>query len=194
MKKLLAIIAAASLVLAMTACGTTKDAGSSVTQGGAAVDSEGNEIKGTTIDGAGKEVDMNKLEGDYLAIEPNADGQSDGEIGNYYVSIDEAKIVETEGSKILVVAFTYKNNSSQPAAFSNLFTVDTTQNQTKIMPAVVNMDGINVLSGVEMIDPAQKTRVQKTYFITDEETPVEVAVYKYGEATGETVKKTFKLK
>lgn len=193
MKKLLAIIAAMSLVLAMTACGNT-DAGTSVTQGGAAVDADGNEIKGSTIDGAGKEVDMDKLEGQTLAIDENVDRKPKGDIGNYYVSIDEAKVVETEESKILVVAFTYENNSSEPAAFSNVFSVETTQNQAKVMPGVVNLDGINVLSGVEIIDPGQKTKVQKTYFLTDEENPVEVMVYKYGESTGDAVKKIFKLK
>lgn len=193
MKKILAIIAAMSLVLAMTACGKN-DAGSSVTQGGAAVDADGNEIKGTTIDGAGKEVDMDKIEGEELKADENADINPKGDIGSYYVSVDEAKVFETEESKILVIAFTYENNSSEPAAFSNVFSVDVTQGDGKMMPAVVNKDGINVLSGVEIIDPGQKTKVQKTYFITDEETPVEVMVYKYGEPSGDAVKKTFKLK
>ena len=193
MKKILAIIAAMSLVLSMAACGTN-DAGRSVTQGGAAVDAEGNEIKGTTIDGAGKEVDMDKIDGEALKIDENAGGQPEGDIGSYYVSVDEAKVLKAEESKILVVSFTYENNSSEPAAFSNVFSVEVTQSAGKMMPTVVNKDGINVLSGVEIIDPGKKTKVQKTYLITDEETPVDVMVYKYGEPSGDVINKTFKLK
>lgn len=193
MKKLLAILAAASLVLTMTACGNSGDAGSSVTQGGAAVDEKGNEIPGTTIDGAGKEVDMKKVDGKTLNSD-TSDRLSKGDIGANHVSIDSAKLVETEDSKILVVSFTYENNSTEAAAFSNRFTVNATQNETKMMPAVVNMEGINVLSGVEVIDPGKKTRVQKTYFVTDEETPVTVMVQKYGLPEDGQVEKVFLLK
>ena len=63
-----------------------------------------------------------------------------------------------------------------------------------MMPAVVNMEGINVLSGVEVIDPGKKTRVQKTYFVTDEETPVTVMVQKYGLPEDGQVEKVFLLK
>ena len=193
MKKLLAILAAASLVLTMTACGNSGDAGSSVTQGGAAVDEKGNEIVGTTIDGAGKEVDMKKVDGKTLESS-SSEKLSKGKIGANHVSIDSAKLVQTEESKVLVVSLTYENNSTEAAAFSNRFTVDATQNGTKIMPAVVNMEGINVLSGVEVIDPGQKTRVQKTYFITDEETPVSIMVQKYGMPEEGQVEKVFNLK
>ncbi len=194
MKKILAILAAASLVLTMTACGGNGDAGSSVTQGGAAVDEKGNEIPGTTIDGAGKEVDMSKLDGVTLKEDKEANRTSEGELGSYNVSIDDAKVIEAGEGKVLVVAFTYKNESSEPAAFANVFTVETTQNGSKLGPCVINMEGINVLSGVEIIDSGKTTKVQKTYVITDEETPVEVLVYKYGEPAGDNISKVFNLK
>ena len=62
MKKILAIMAATMLVLSMAGCGNGGDAGSAVIQGGAVADADGNEIKGSTIDGAGQEVDMDKIE------------------------------------------------------------------------------------------------------------------------------------
>ena len=194
MKKILAILAAASLVLTMTACGGTDDVGSSVTQGGVAVDEKGNEIPGTTIDGAGKEVDMKKVDGRTLKSDSKKDEVSKGEIGANYVSIDSAKLIEREESKILVVAFTYENNSNEAAAFSNKFSVNVTQNDIKLVPAVVNAEGINVLSGVEVIDPGKKTKVQKTYFVTDEETPINITVQKYGMPEEGQVQKTFNLK
>lgn len=194
MKKILAVIAAVSLVFAMAGC-NKKDGGSSVTQGSAAVDSEGNEIKGTTIDGAGKEVDMKKVEGESLKAEKDAEGESSkGDVSGFDVSIDEAKVMTTEESKVLVVSFSFKNTSSEPAAFGNLFTVEVTQDGNKVMPTVVNTDGVNVLSAVELIDPGVKTKVQKTYVLSDEENPVEVIVYKYAEPENGMLKKKFNLK
>lgn len=195
MKKSLAIIAAMSLIFSMAACGKKNDdPGSSVEQGGVAVDADGNKIPGSTIDGAGKEVDMDKIEGETLEIDENVDRKPKGDIGSYYVSIDDAKILETDESKILVVSFTFTNNSSQPAAFANVFSVDFTQNETKMVGLPVNVEGVNVNSAVEVIDPGKTTKVQRVRYITDEETPVTVSVYKYGEPGGDMVKKIFKLK
>lgn len=194
MKKILAIMAATILVLSMAGCGNGGDAGSAVIQGGAVADADGNEIKGSTIDGAGQEVDMDKIEGETLEVDETENKISKGEISNYYVSIDEAKVMTTEDQKILVIEFTYENKSSQPAAFSNLFSVDVTQDEIKMMPAVINKDGVNLLSGVEQIDPGKKTKVQKAYFITDEETPVSVMVYKYAESENGAIEKKFRLK
>ncbi len=194
MKKVLAVIAAMSLVFSMAACGKNRDSGKTVTQGGAAVDSDGNEIKGSTIDGAGKEVDMDKIDGKSLSSEKIEGVKTNGEVAGFDISIDEAKIVENEDSNIIVISFSFKNTSSEPLAFDNLFSTDVTQNGSKLMPTVVNAEGINVLSGVEIIDPGQKTKVQKTYIISDEENPVEVMVYKYAEPTGDILKKVFNVK
>lgn len=194
MKKVLAVIAAMSLVFSMAACGKNSNSGKTVTQGGAAVDENGNEIKGSTIDGAGQEVDMDKIDGKSLTSEKVEGIKTKGEVAGFDISIDDAKIVENEDANILVISFSFKNTSSEPIAFDNLFTTDVTQNGSKLMPTVVNADGINVLSGVELIDPGKKTKVQKTYVITDEENPVDVMVYKYAEPTGDVLKKVFNVK
>ncbi len=194
MKKILAIFAAMTLVLSMAACGND-DAGKSVTQGSAVVDDKGNEIKGTAIDGAGKEVDMDKLDGVELEEDDNAENNDEGIIAKHEVSIEDAKVIENDGSKILVVTFEYKNNSSGGLAFDNIISVDVSQNDAAVMPTVVtNVDGINILSGVEVIDPGKETTVQKTYLLTDEESPVTVLAYKFGEPTNGSVIKTFNLK
>lgn len=199
MKKILAILTAASLVLAITACGGKKekikdDAGSSVTQGGVAVDADGNEIKGSTIDGAGKEVDMEKVEGEYLEADTTTPVTTKGDIGNYYASIDDAKIMTAGDSKILVVSFTFKNNTSKPAAFSNVFSVEFTQNDTKMSGVPINVEGVNVNSAVELIDPGESTKVQRVRYISDEETPIRVTVSKYGEPEKGMIEKTFNQK
>ncbi len=200
MKKILTVMLAASLVLVMTACGKNKvsdgDAGQSVVQGGAAVDEKGNEITGTAIDGAGAEVDMEKIDGTELKSDSK---ETSGEIGNYEVSIDDAKMIEAEvegeNKKLVVVSFTFKNNSSKAVAFDNVLKVDAIQNDLALNAKPVSgVEGLNMRSGVEIIDSKKTNRVQKAYVITDEQTPVEISVYKADEDNSASISKTFNLK
>ena len=114
MKKFLAIIAAMTLVLSMSACGNDDNLPS---QGGAAVDDEGNEIIGTSIDGAIDEVDMDKVEGTKLKLDKDASSESKATIAGLDVSVGEAKLMDYEDSKLLVLTFKFKNKTSQPVSF-----------------------------------------------------------------------------
>ncbi len=193
MKKFIGIFLTLSLALMITACGS-KDKPS---QGGASLDDKGNEIAGTTIDGAGKEVDMDKFEGVELESvdSDNEKVNDEGRIGNMEVSIEDAKVMTQDDTKILVISFDFKNLNSSDMAFDNLISVDVTQAGISLMPTVVTgVKGINVLSGVELIPKGKETTVQKTFVLSDEETPVDVTVYKYGETGGTTLMKAFNLK
>lgn len=193
MKKFIGIILTFSLALMITACGKADKP----SQGGASLDDKGNEIAGTTIDGAGKEVDMDKVEGVELeSIDPNNEKVKDeGRIGNMQVSIEDAKVMTQDDTKILVVSFGFKNLNTSDVAFDNLISVDVTQKGVSLMPTVImGVEGINVLSGVELMPKGKETTVQKTFVLSDEETPVDVTVYKYGEAGGTTLMKAFNLK
>lgn len=192
MKKIFAIILTASLAFAMAAC----DKKDTVVQGGPSVDENGNEIAGTAVDGAGKEADIDKLDGQELKEGELKKGvESKGKIAGYNVSIDKAKIVETDDQKVLVVSMSFKNNSSKPMSFDGIISVDVMQNQKEMLPTVVTgLDGINILSGTEVIEPGKSTTIQKTFTLFDEETPVYVYAYKYGEADGDNLAKIFNLK
>ena len=193
MKKFIGIILTFSLALMITACGKADKP----SQGGASLDDKGNEIAGTTIDGAGKEVDMDKVEGVELeSIDPNNEKVKDeGRIGNMQVSIDAATVMTQDDTKILVGSFGFKNLNTSDVAFDNLISVDVTQKGVSLMPTVImGVEGINVLSGVELMPKGKETTVQKTFVLSDEETPVDVTVYKYGEAGGTTLMKAFNLK
>lgn len=193
MKKFIGIILTFSLALMITACGKADKP----SQGGASLDDKGNEIAGTTIDGAGKEVDMDKVEGVELeSIDPNNEKVKDeGRIGNMQVSIEDAKVMTQDDTKILVVSFGFKNLNTSDVAFDNLISVDVTQKGVSLMPTVImGVEGINVLSGVELMPKGKETTVQKTFVLSDEGTPVDVTVYKYGEAGGTTLMKAFNLK
>lgn len=199
MKKILTVILAASLMMAVSACGKNAsdgDAGKGVVQGGAAVDEQGNEIVGTTIDGAGAEVDMKKIEGTELKAES---GKASGKIRDFEVSVGEAKTLETEvegqNKKVVIVAFTFKNKSSQPAAFDNALKVTAMQGDTVLNAKPVSgIEGLNMLSGVEFVDPKKTNNVQKVFVLADDETPVTVTVSKPDEQDEESVTRTFNLK
>lgn len=191
MKKIISIIAVTALMLATAACGGRGD---EVAQSTPSAESQATDVNDTSVEGAGKDVDMNKVDGERLDGRKVDGVKSKGEISGFDVSIDEAKVMTTEESKILVVSFSFKNTSSEPAAFGNIFSVDVTQDGGNLMPTVINTDGVNILSGVEQIESGSKTKVQKTYVLSDEENPVEVSVYKYGEPTGGILKKIFELK
>lgn len=191
MKKILAFILAASFAFAMTACGN-KNTDDEISQGAAMVDENGNEVAGSAIDGAGKEADIDKVEG--TKLDGKSDTKDSAEIGAVKVSIDDAKLTEIDGENIVVVSFTFKNNSKEAMAFDNILSVDAVQNDSKIMSKVImGTEGINMLSGVELVETGKSTTVQKLYSVDDLATPLKITVYKYGEPGGEKITKTFNL-
>lgn len=190
MKKFLAIFLASAMALSIAGCG--KDEIPS--QGTGALDENGEVRAGTTIDGAGAEVDLAKLPGDALSS-VEGDINSKDTLGDYTVSIDDAKIFDNNGDKVFVVTFTFKNKSDAPVAFDNVMVPEVAQGGNEIMPVVVtDVEGINILSAAEIIQKGAETTVQKTYKLTDTETAVDVLVYEYGKSAEGMVAKTFNLK
>jgi hypothetical protein len=138
---------------------------------------------------------MKKVEGDKVKAEKRDNEPVSGTIAGLKVGIGDAKVMQTEQSKIFVVTFDFKNTTGSPLAFDNIISVDVTQNGSKLMPTVItNMEGINILSGVEAIESGKSTTVQKTYILSDDTTPVEVTAYKYAEASGDSLNAVFNLK
>ncbi|MDD6563507.1 MAG: DUF5067 domain-containing protein, partial [Clostridiales bacterium] len=141
MKKFIAIFAVVALMLSASACGKKNKPDNSAAptsvsdtrDGSAAVDDDGNEIKGTAVVGAGDEVDMKKVEGDKVKAEKRDDKPVSGTIAGLKVGIGDAKVMQTEQSKIFVVTFDFKNTTGSPLAFDNIISVDVTQNGSKLM-------------------------------------------------------------
>ncbi len=212
MKKILAIFLVAAFSLSTASCGKKKvDTSNSnnepaLTETGemahvdgetsAIVDSEGNAIPGTAADNAGAEVDMSKVDGKELSVVGNEtnDSPASGTIGNFEVSIDEAKVIEADGNKAIVISYTFKNNTSNPMSFDGIMATEVTQNGLSLQPTVITgIDGINIHSAYESVDAGKKTTLQKTFVISDTESAVDVVVYKYAEPNGEQIAKSFKL-
>lgn len=206
MKKGLILLVAAILSMSLAACGNKTDENNSVSETTAS-DTANNTstenspaptvVAGTAIEGAGDEVNMKKVEGTKLDdTEPEDKSLSpSGTIGNFDVSIEDAKVIDYEDSKVLVVSFKFKNGNSTPMSFSGIMTVDATQNGSKLRPApVFDVEGINTNSAIEEIEGGKTTTVQKTYVLNDDTSDVNIVVYKYGEPGGDSISKSFKLK
>lgn len=208
MKKGLILLMAAAMSLSIAACGNKDDGNSngsaSETQSTAteSVDNTENTpaptpVQGTAIEGAGDEVDMKKVDGTELDGTDAEDAtlSDSAKIGNFDVAIKDAKVIDYEDNKILVVSIDFKNGNSTPMSFNGIMSVDATQNGSELRPAVVvDVDGININSTIEEIPSGKTTTVQKTYVLNDESSDVNILVYKYGEPGGDAITKSFKLK
>lgn len=206
-KKSIAVMLAAMLMLTMASCGgrkadnnadrgaDTNTAASATEEAKYPTDKDGNVI-GTKQEGAVDEVNMNKVKGEKLAqTEPeDASLKASGEISGIKVSIDSAKLVDTNDGKAVVVAFTFKNDTAEPVAFDGLFDVEATENGASFSPmAAVGVEGVNVTAATQPIESGQAATVQKTYAYNDEEV-MNVTVQLYGELAGDMIGTAFKLK
>ncbi len=188
MKKFLALLLVSIMAMSMSGCGNDP-----VVQDTGLTDESGNVISGTTIEGAGEEVNLDALEGETLQVE-KTDSKDKATYDSYVVSIEDAKILDYNDQKNIVITFSFKNKGSEALSFDNVMVADVFQGNSELMGNVVQgVEGVNILSAVEMIEKGDTTTVQKVYRLVDEETPVKVAVYEYGKME-DIISKTFKLK
>ncbi|MGN0182400.1 MAG: DUF5067 domain-containing protein [Candidatus Ornithomonoglobus sp.] len=201
-KKSMAVILAAMLILMMASCGSKKTDNSAdtntaaeATEAAYPTDKDGN-IIGTNQENAVDEVNMNKVDGEKLSqTTPDDDSlEASGEISGLKVSIDSAKLVDTNDGQAIVVAFTFKNDTANPVSFDGLFDVEAFENGVSFSPmAVVGVEGVNVTSATQLIESGQAATVQKTYEYNGEEV-MNVTVQLYGEPSGDMLGTAFKLK
>lgn len=189
MKKFLALLLVLVMAISISGCGKDE-----VTQDTGLVDENGNVVAGTTIEGAGQEVNLDAVEGDTLTV-AESDSEDKLTADSYVVSIDEAKAIDYNDQKNIVVTFTFKNKGKEAVAFDNIMVADVYQgDKTLIGNVVQGVEGINILSAVERIEKGDTTTVQKVFKLLDEETPVRVVVYEYSNMGANFISKTFNLK
>ena len=147
---------------------------------------------GTAVENASKEVDMDKVAGkEATDVETEAD---EAVIGGYEVSIEDAKVIDYNEDKVIIVSFDFENNTPSPIAFDGAMTVDISQNDTMLRGTVVTgVEGVNINSAFETVKSGDDITLQKAYILEDETAAVDVAVYKYGESDSDTVTKTFNI-
>lgn len=169
MKKVLALILTAAMAASFTACGKK------VTESQSA-----------------------KVEGrDARAVAPANDTDAQkGTIDNVDVSINNAKIIDTDEGKAIMISFTLNNTTSSEQNFDGLFDVDALQNGKELFGAnaVMPAEGIDLGSALTMVQPGEKAEVQKFYSLNDEETDVEVILTRAFAPEMGALTKTFSIK
>lgn len=206
-KGLIMFLAALTALSLTTACGNkknTNDTADTVPKATAAADkAEGETGQALTVEGAEKEVNMNKVEGTKLEdTEPEDSSlEAGGEIANCDVTIADAKVIDYkdtisgEEMKVAVVSFNFKNNNSTTQSFDGLISVDASQDGSALIPVLVTgVEGVNTNSAMANVESRKSITVQKTFRLNDETTDINITAYKYGESSGASVSKAFKLK
>ncbi len=169
MKKILAIILTAAMAFAVTAC-----------KNGDVTSSDMSKVDG-------KELDTVKTDG--------VNDTDSTEIGSFEIEIEDAKVIDTEDGKAVVVEFYFKNNTPSEKTFDGIFKVDAEQGGSTLNGAtVVDVEGVDILSATTAVPAGGDAEVQRVYELNDEENEVTVRAYVYGEPEGGMVTKTFKLK
>ncbi len=200
---------AAMLSMSMAACGNNTDDAASGTnapaaESTAAADAASADPAATdsapqatlAVEGAADEVDMGKVEGTELKEATSEDNalESSGEIGNFKVSIEDAKVFDYEGSKVIAISYEFESNNSTPTSFDSIMTTEVTQDGNALAPIVViGVEGLNTNSAMEQVEAGNKVTLQKTFILRDEQTDVNVVVHKYEEPEGASVSKAFSL-
>lgn len=177
-KNLLIISAALILALSVSGCGKKTNTSDVSPQQTAQTD---------VSDAYSQPADMDKVQG-VTAVSETPKEEYSGKIGDYEVSIGDAKLVESEGEEIAIVAFTFKNKSSEAIPFSAA--VDTTayQGDLKLSGAVVTgIDGVNLLAMAEHVASGDTITVQQAYRLRDKSELFEVQVKEFAQTDEGTV-------
>ena len=189
MKKIL-FITAAALIVAVSAAGCGNKAKTNTGE---------NDVQQQLEDygkGASDNVDMKKVDGVELkAAETQDSVQEAGKIGAYEVSVEDAKIIDYQDSKVLLVSFDFKNNSASEVNFAGVTSVSVAQGEAQLPPvAVTGVEGFDSSTLAQNVGKGKKIKVQRSYKLADDTTPVTVTVQAFDTANHEgSVSKTFNI-
>ena len=194
MKKIISLFAAAAILASLCACGKQDNKKESEAKKDAATQ------EGVVVDVSElKNTDINAIEGDALAVADTSNedaAPSSGDIEQFGISIDNAKLVDSVDGKAVIIELQFTNNTTHPKSYDSIMDETVTQdgaelNGTTILEAI---DGYNPLSATNEVDGGKTIKVQKVYALNNEESDITVTVFRYAEPEKGMITKTFKLK
>lgn len=199
-KRIIALAAVMTLAVSMTGCGKKDDNTSNIVDKQTVATTE----TGTTSAPKTEEQIKDELanfakDADENADLSNVEGQAlkgetvKADLGGYEVAICDAVLADGETSKVLVVEFEFKNNTSQPTKFSSVIEANAFQDDTSLAPAATfSAEGYEILTVAQDVKYNEKIKVQQAYVVRDPSQPVTVEVMKHGNVGGsEVISKTF---
>lgn len=187
--KLLALTAALALLITAAGCGQKDDKNT----GADKTSQTAQDISDNYAEGASENVDMKKVEGDELAAQ-ESDNDS-ATLEESAVSIEDAKLTDADGKKVIIVSYKFTNKSDNAESFNSIMKSDAFQDAMSISHALINTDieGFDSNSTAERIEPGKTITVQEAYTLANETSPVEVRVSEFHSESGVSVSKTFNL-
>lgn len=196
MKKNLLIVAMLVAVMSIAGCGKTDK--SDAVQATQTPQADASGAYGSGADYAGNEdysqnVDMDVLDGETAKSETKKSDYS-GEVNNNGITIEDAKLIEYEDEDVVVVSFEFTNKTDFDQSFSGVFKVVAEQDGEVLPPAtVIGVDGVELLTLSQNIEPGKTISVQKSFKIGDKSTPINVIVQSHDVNDESQVTKTFEF-
>lgn len=213
-KKIIAFAAIMAIAVSMSGCGKEKEKKSNITDsnnvtataaadGAIAADGTAASAAPKTEEqiqeeldnfakDADKNADMGKIDGDKLKGEGGDKTDMDG----YQVEIKDAvKAKDTDGSSVIVVEYSFKNNTSATTKFDSVLKSTAEQNG-KQLPVAVDYDaeGYEILTIAQDVKSGDKITVQRAFKLISDTDAVDVTVRRTDSAsTADALVKTFSL-
>lgn len=143
---------------------------------------------------ADKDVDMEAIDGDKAKVAE--DSNAKGDVNGSEVKIGDAKIVEVDGEKVIVVSFDFKNNTAEDVTFNGLLRVDANQEDAYLNTSLtLDAEGYVPETLVQIVGSGDKITVQRAFTLYDDTTPVTITVENAVNPYGDTrLTKTFNIK
>ncbi|MDO5398540.1 MAG: DUF5067 domain-containing protein [bacterium] len=209
-KKIIAFAAIMAIAVSMSGCGKDKEKKSNITDldnvtatmsaDGAAASGEPEskteeqvkeELDNFAKD-ADKNADMDKIDGNKL----KGEGGDKADLDGYQVEIKDAvKATDADGSGVIVVEYSFKNNTASTTKFDSVLKSTAAQNGKQLPVAVTyEAEGYDILTIAQDVESGDKITVQKAFKLTSDTDAVEITVRRTDTAgTAESVVKTFSL-
>jgi hypothetical protein len=211
-KRIIAFMAILAIAASMTGCGkkTSKsqidDSNSpSATQAASSEDGSTaapaeksaeqvqNELDNFAKD-ADKSADIKKIDGTDLKSDNSSDGKA--ELSGYEVEIKDAvKTKDSDGADVLVVEYSFKNNTSETTKFDSVIKTTVTQGE-RILPYAItySAEGYNIETIAQDVEHGKKINVQRAFKLVSDSEDATVSVQLTDTiGSSDPVTKTFKL-
>ncbi len=198
------MITALSLLLALSAAGCAQKGDN----GGSAPQNSDVKTESTAENGTNKaeeknektdentsysdNVDMDKVDGEEASSSSDKE-EFDGKLTKADVTIEDAKVIDYEDEKVVVVSFKYKNTSDDDQQFTSSLRVSAFQNGGSLRPVVINgVEGVDLMAQTEYVKPGKTITVQKTYRLDDDsDMTVQVEDFVGGNSIADPLVKVF---
>lgn len=192
MKKAVFLTALLALTLSVSSCGKKNDKAQTPNQSQNQSQSV-NDISGNYAEGSSENVDMKKIDGEELKAE-NDDNDS-AKLEASEISIEDAKLVDVDEKKYVIVSYKFTNKTNSDESFSSLMDAAVFQDGSQLSKAAGNfeIEGFDSNSTAERIGSGKTVTAQEIYNI-ENDAPIEVIVKEFNSQNNMSVSKTFKVK